>query len=316
VSTPPGQAHSTAADDWVIVDSTTSAINLAADLLELEPGDEVIVTDLEFMTGTYTFVGREPPVILRIVESHDGAVSPDGIASAIGPRTRAIHVAHVTVGSGFRHDLQALGDLAQARGVELILDVAQSLGVTPVDLSHQGITMAAGTASKWLLGPAGIGFLYIRRDFQDRPPPAPGWMGAGNAGDWELWKPEFVPSAARFHGGIPNLIGLYAAAAGLDLVQSIGVPTISERVEALCSYLIDRLEQVGLELWTPRPPEQRAGLVFFRGVNDEALESDALSRQITLGRFLGGIRVDPHFYNTAEELDLVVDLAERHAAPA
>jgi selenocysteine lyase/cysteine desulfurase len=286
-------------------------VNLAINLLAPDPAGNVVTTDLEFMTDTYAVLGRSPAPELRVVESVGGEVPVEALAARIDERTQFVLISHVTVGSGFRHDLAAVGAVAAERGVPLVVDVAQSVGAIPVDLQGAGVAFAAGTCSKWLLGGAGVGFLYVHPDYQELAPVAPGWFAAANADDWDLLAPQFHSSAQRFQGGIPNILGLFAAAAGARIIQDITIETVSAAIGHLTEYLLDGLTPLGVDVWTPREPSKHAGLVFLRGVDDAALYAEARSANVVVGRFLSGIRIDPHFFNTTDELDVVLGLVAK-----
>jgi selenocysteine lyase/cysteine desulfurase len=288
----------------VITASTSDAINLAARIIGPRPTQNVVVTDLEFMTNTYPWLVSHAPMEVRFVESRDGTIDPEAIAAKIDENTAAVHICAVTVGSGFRYDLNALhAAIARKRRVPLIVDGAQALGVADIDARYPPMDFLATTASKWLMGPAGVGFLYVADQHLDAQPPAAGWLAAQNLGDWNVRHCEVYPDARRFQSGIPNLIGVVGALAGLELHEQIGREFIERRVLTLTGYLMDELKKLGVDLWTPRDDRQRAGIVFFRTRDVERLHASLKSQHIYCGTFLGGIRVDPTFYNTFEEMD-------------
>jgi selenocysteine lyase/cysteine desulfurase len=265
----------------VITESTTAAINLAARLIDPKPSQNVVVTDLEFMSNTYPWVVSHAPMEVRFVESKKGMVAPDAIAAKINLQTAAVHTCAVTVGSGYRYNLNELGAVTSARGTPLIIDAAQALGVVDVNVHQPNIDFLACTASKWLMGP-------------------------------DVRRCELYPDARRFQGGIPNLIGVVGALAGLELLELIGREFVERRVLALTGYLMDGLTKIGVDLWTPRPDHQRAGIVFFRTPGHDRLHLNLKAQHFYCGSFLNGIRVDPTFYNTYEELDRFLNVVRTH----
>jgi selenocysteine lyase/cysteine desulfurase len=251
---------------------------------------------------------------VRFVESKDGKVTPAAIAAKIDSQTAAVHTCAVTVGSGYRYDMTELGAVTSSRNTPLIIDAAQALGVVGVNVHRPHIDFLACTASKWLMGPAGVGYLYIDDRYLDRTPPGAGWLSAANVGDWDVRKCELYPDARRFQGGIPNLIGVVGALAGLELLEQIGREFIERRVLALTGYLMDGLAKIGVDLWTPRADHQRAGIVFFRTPGPDRLHAELKAQRFYCGSFLNGIRVDPTFYNTYEELDRFLEVVRGHRA--
>jgi len=305
----------------VVTESTTAAINLAAHIVR-PPGrprdarQNVVVTDLEFMSNTYPWLVSQAPLEVRFAESVGGAVTPESIAAKVDANTVAVHTCAVTVGSGYRFDLAELhAAIAKKKpGTPLIVDAAQALGVVGVNARQPELDFLACTASKWLMGPAGVGFLYVHEKYFDAQPPAAGWLSAANVGDWDIRRCELYPDARRFQGGIPNLVGVVGALAGLELLEQVGREFIERRVHALTTYLIDSLVEIGVEIWTPRPAHQRAGIVFFRTPEHHKLHAKLKEKRFYVGNFLGGIRVDPTFYNTVEELDRLLHIVKEHVA--
>ena len=298
----------------VITESTTAAINLAAQILRPRAEQNVVVTDLAFMSNTYPWLVSHAPVEVRFVQSTDGMVPADLIAREVDANTAAVCLCAVTVGSGFRHDLREVYDLTRMYNAPLIIDGAQAMGVLDMDVHRPPLDFLAGTASKWLMGPAGVGYLYLADRYLDGTPPAAGWLAAKNLADWDVRRCELYGDARRFQGGIPNLIGVVGALAALELLDEIGREFIERRVRHLTGYLMDELAKIGVDLWTPRPDHQRAGIVFFRTPGHEQLHAALKAKDIYCGCFLGGIRVDPNFYNTDEELDRFLAVVRSHVA--
>lgn len=296
----------------VITESTTAGLNLAAQILAPTPEQNVVLTDLAFMSSTYQWLASASAIPdVRFVEQRAGRVALEDIETTIDARTACVSICAVTVGSGFRYDLERLTDMTQAAGVPLIIDAAQALGVTDVDVSATPVDFLAGTTSKWLMGPTGVGYLYVADRHLGATPPSVGWMSAENVDNWDVRHCELHDHAGRFQGGIPNLVGIAGALAGIDLLNEIGRPFIEQRIRNLTQYLLDGLGRLGLEIWTPQSADERAGIVFFRIPDAAAVHLELKAERIYCGSFLDGIRCDPTFYNTQEELDQFLAVIER-----
>ena len=228
--------------------------------------------------------------------------------------TAAVTLCAVTVGSGFRFDLSAVHHITSRYEVPLVVDGAQALGVIDINAIDPPLDFLATTASKWLMGPTGIGFLYVSDRHIRSTPPMVGWLSAANVSDWDVRHCELHDDAMRFQGGIPNLIGVVGALAGLELLEQIGREFIEKRVRCLTTYLLEKLEMIGVAIWTPRADAERAGIVFFKVPNHESLHARLKAMRIYCGCFLGGIRCDPTFYNTIEELDRFLNVVKSHTA--
>ncbi len=300
----------------VVTESTTSGLNLAAQILRPRPEQNVVVTDLAFMSDTYLWLAGSSGVgDVRFVESRGGKVAAGDLAARMDSNTAVVHICAVTVGGGYRYDLQEVRALTAAEGVPLMVDGAQAIGLLDVDVSQSEPDFLATTASKWLMGPTGIGFLYVADRYLQAEPPWPGWLSASNVGEWDVRHCELYNDARRFQGGIPNLPGVVGALAGLELLEEIGRETVERRVRELTTYLMEQLatlESGGVRIWTPSPWNQRAGIVFFRVPGHEELHARLREARIYCGTFQGGIRLDPGVYNTMEEIDAFLDVVREH----
>jgi selenocysteine lyase/cysteine desulfurase len=292
------------ASNIVITESTTSALNLAHQLVRPTAAQNVVLDELAFMTNTYPWLmsGLAGPEV-RFVPEVDGSVRIPDLRAALDSATALLSISAVAVSSGFRHDLGDVSDIAVAAGVPVLADGAQAAGVVDVDLASTPIDFLAGTASKWLMGPAGVGYLHLANQYLDATPPSLGWMAAANVGDWDLRHGELHKDAMRFQGGIPNFVGVVGALAGLQFREEIGDQFIKSRIAELTTYLMDELRGLGADLWTPYPSACRAGIVFFRSPRAAEIHDALRSERIYTGTFMGGIRCDPSVYNTHAELD-------------
>jgi len=294
----------------VITDSTSSAVNLAAGILNPAPGRNVVLSDLTFMNNSCAWLASYPEVEVRFAESRDGIVISDDIGKLVDGNTLAVNLCAVTAGNGFRFDLGEVFSSIPERKPPLLIDASQALGVINLKVEGPPIDFLACTASKWLMGPAGVAFLYVSDRFLESVPPSAGWYAASNSRDWDVRNCVLHKDATRFQGGMPNLIGAVGALASLKLIEQIGVEFIETRVAELVSHALSGLKKLALEIQTPEHPEQRAGLVFFKHTKAENLYNELLNAGIYCGCFRGGIRIDPNFYNTFEEIDQLVDVIE------
>ncbi len=302
-------------ENIVITESTTAALNLAAQLLRPRATQNVVVTDLAFMSSTYNWlVGQLALSEVRFVKSRDGRIHMDDLAALVDENTAAVSICAVTVGSGFRFNLRDVCAITAPLNVPLIVDAAQALGVVEINACDPPLDFVACTASKWLMGPAGVGFLYLADRYLAATPPAVGWYAAANVAAWDVRHCELHHDARRFQGGLPNLIGAVGALAALELLEQIGRDFIERRVRMLTTHAMEGLEKIGVDLWTPRADDQRAGIVFLRPPEAALLHAKLKAARIYCGHFLGGVRIDPTFYNTHEEIDKFLAVVRSHMA--
>lgn len=297
----------------VITDSTTTALNLAAQLIAPQPDQNVVLEDLAFMTNTYPWLasGLAVPDV-RFVPEVGGMVRDADLRAAVDAKTALLSLSAVSVSSGFRHDLHAVSELASSTGVAALIDGAQAVGVVDIDLAATPLDFVAGTAAKWLMGPAGVGYLHIADRHLGATPPTTGWLAAANVGDWDLRHAELHDDAMRFQGGLPNFTGVVGTLAAIKFREALGADFVMGRIKHLADYLIGELGELGADIWTPLPADQRAGIVFFRSGRAAEINERLRAERIYCGTFMGGIRCDPSFYNTEADIDRLLAVVAQY----
>ena len=241
------------------------------------------------------------------------AVEDDrAIVEAIDERTLLVPISHVLFKNAEIQDVEPIVRRAHELGAYVVLDCYQSAGVVPFDLAALGVDFAVGGSVKWLCGGPGAGWLYVRPDLAERLEPTfVGWQGHARPFAFEP-ELEYAPGVRRFLTGTPNVPALYAASAGYDIIEEIGVDRIRERSLTLTSLLIDLLEAAGFEISSPREPVRRGGTVLVRTPDDPAVHRELGERGIICDfRPDAGIRLGPHFFNTEGELrETVAELVD------
>jgi kynureninase len=225
------------------------------------------------------------------------------IVEAIDERTLLVPISHVLFKNAEIQDVEPIVRRAHEAGAYVVLDCYQSAGVVPFDLTALDVDFAVGGSVKWLCGGPGAGWLYVRPDLAERLEPTfIGWQGHARPFAFEP-ELEYAPGVRRFLTGTPNVPALYAASAGYDVIEEVGVERIRERSLVLTSLLIELLEDAGFEISSPREPARRGGTVLVRTPDDPAVHRELGERGIICDfRPDAGIRLGPHFYNTEDEL--------------
>ena len=234
------------------------------------------------------------------------AVADDSaIVDAIDERTLLVPISHVLFKNGEIQDVEPIIRRAREAGACVVLDCYQSAGVVPFDLAGLGVDFAVGGSVKWLCGGPGAGWLYVRPDVADRlEPTLVGWQGHARPFAFEP-ELEYASGVRRFLTGTPNVPALYAATAGYDVIEEVGVPRIRDRSLALTQLLIDLCDEAGLEIVSPREATRRGGTVTV-STPDHAACHHELGERGVICDFRpdpeGGIRLGPHFFNTEDEV--------------
>jgi kynureninase len=262
--------------------------------------NRVVYEDGNFPSVRYLYQAQ--PDLEVVVVPDDAA-----IVEAIDERTLLVPITHVLFKTGEIQDVDAIVRRAHEVGAHVILDAYQSAGIVPLEVTELNVDFAVGGSVKWLCGGPGNGWLYVRPDLADvLEPTFMGWQAHARPFAFEP-ELEYAAGVARFLTGTPNVPALYAATAGYDLIEAIGVDRIRANSLRQTQLLIDLLETAGFEVATPRDPARRGGTVTVRTPEFEAVHRELAERQILCDfRPDAGIRLGPHYFNTDEEL--------RHAA--
>jgi kynureninase len=225
------------------------------------------------------------------------------VLEAIDERTLLVPISHVLFKTGEIQDLEAIVSRAHDVGALVVLDAYQSAGSVPLDVASLGVDFAVGGSVKWLCGGPGAGWLYVRPGLAERLEPTfTGWQAHARPFAFEP-EQDYAEGAARFLTGTPNVPALYAATAGYELIDEVGVERIRGRSMEHTKLLVELLEAAGFEVLSPRDPNRRGGTVVVRTPEAEAVYRELGAREIVCDfRPDAGIRLGPHFFNTDDEL--------------
>jgi kynureninase len=241
---------------------------------------------------------------LDVVVCRDDAA----VADALDERTLLVPITHVLFKTGEIQDVASIVRRAHEVGAYVVLDAYQSAGIVPLDVTALGVDFAVGGSVKWLCGGPGNGWLYVRPDLVERLEPTfLGWQAHARPFAFEP-ELEYAEGVARFLTGTPNVPALYAATAGYDVVEEVGVGAIRDRSLHLTGLLIGLLDERGFEVVSPRSEERRGGTVVVNVPEFEAVHKELSERQIICDfRPDVGLRLGPHFFNTEDELRFTVE---------
>jgi kynureninase len=240
----------------------------------------------------------------------DLSLDPERFLAAIDDRTAVVAFSQVLFRTSFIVDAAAIAKRAREAGAVTLLDTYQSAGIVPVDVNALGVDFAAGGCLKWLCGGPGNAFLYTRPE-RDAAPAFTGWLPRVRPFDFDAEDGAIRTDAMRMMNGTPSIPAYYAALAGLDIINEIGVQRIRARSKALSARLLSLVDAYGFTSVASRDPERLAGTVAV-DVPDAALVSKTLkSREFIVDyRPPVGVRVSPHFYSTEDEIDrLMAEMA-------
>lgn len=293
--------------------NVTMAAWIAMSALRASPERRRIVyTALNFPSLRY-FYETQSDIEAIVVPSPDGIRVPtERLLEAIDEKTLLVPISHALYKSGCIQDVGAVIERAHAVGALVLLDVYQTCGSVPFDVSRLDVDFAVGGSVKWLCGGPGAAFLYVRPDLAARlEPRLTGWMAHSRPFEFEETM-EYAPSIRRFLHGTPGIPALYAARCGYEIILRAGVEAIRRRSLHLTQRLIDWADELKFPLHSPRADSERGGHVTVSPPDAQQVSRELLARDFIIDFRPGaGIRIAPHFYTTEEEIDLVIQEMDR-----
>lgn len=292
-----------AAPGTVVTDGSVSTLlgRLATAFSFAGERRRVITTDLEFPSVPFIWeafrrYGAEPVV----VETGDDPEA--ALEAAIDERAQLVCVTHASFRTGRLLDLDRIVRAARRAGALLIVDAYQTVGVVPIDVGRTGVDFLLGGAHKWLCGAIESAFLYVRPALlPSLEPAATGWMAGEDPFTFEPQKARH-PTALRFAAGTPAILPALLSMPGLDLLRQAGLDAIRDHSLALTARILDWADAHGIESPTPRAAERRGGIVALRFPGDRQVAAELVRRGFVCS-WRGGLRIAPHYYNTADEVD-------------
>ncbi len=279
------------------------------------PRRRVVYEEGNFPSVRYLYQAQERRGADILVAADD-----EGVVEAIDERTLLVPVTHVLFKTGEIQDVEAIVAAAHENGALVVLDAYQSVGTVPLDVTALGVDFAVGGSVKWLCGGPGAGWLYVRPDLAATLEPAlTGWQAHARPFAFEP-EQDYAEGAWRFLTGTPNVPALYAATAGYDVIEEVGVAPIRERSLELTTLLIELLDEAGFPVGSPRDPARRGGTVCVRPPDSKRVNRQLAERGVICDwRPDVGLRLGPHFYNSEDDLrfavEQIVELSGQ-AAPA
>jgi selenocysteine lyase/cysteine desulfurase len=292
------------AEDVTFLGSASEGLNLLANSLSWQPGDEVLTTDLEFPSGVLAWLRlRERGVGLRVIRSENGAVSAEQIFAAIGPSTRVVCLSHVSYKTGtLLPFLSEIGREAQRAGAILCVDATQALGRTPV--SVDGIDFLVASGYKWLLGIHGLGVAYLSPSLRERMTPATvGWYSVTDLFRRDRFKRyRLKEGAGRLVSGMPNFPAIYTLSRSAELLLEIGVEKLDCHLRPLVRSMREGIAQLGFEVLTPSAPEYASGIVSFAHPEPHRIGGALEKEGVIVWSGDKRVRASIHLYN--DELDV------------
>ncbi|MGI6226258.1 MAG: aminotransferase class V-fold PLP-dependent enzyme [Peptococcales bacterium] len=303
-------------EEIALTKNTSEGLNIAANGIPFNPGDNVILNDNEHPNNIYCWLNlNKKGVEVRWAPTKNGIVEAKDIEALIDERTKAVAVSYVTYMPGNRNDIKAIAKLCNEKGIFLVVDVVQAMGILNVDVKESGIDMLAASGYKGLLAPHGVGFFFCRKGIIDKIQPvfvARAGMAIPVAKEqhslpYSICLPN---NATKFEIGNYNYLGVTSLNAGIGFINSIGIKNIESKVLKLGGYLTKELKDLGLEVLSPVEESRRSGIVCFRSNNTKSLFEKLLANNVILSIRRDSIRASISFYNDKSDADKLLNLVD------
>jgi selenocysteine lyase/cysteine desulfurase len=304
-----------APDEVAVTTSLSAGVSALASGLRFARRSKVVLTDWEFPTIGQIWHAQEArgARVVHVRAAEDGTIPYESFEQAIDDDTLLVSITHVCYRNGAMVDVPKVVELAHERGALVLLDAFQSIGSLPVDVRDLDVDFLGAGVLKYLLGSAGLGFFYCRRELVDRVwPTQTGWFADKDIFEMDHTDYSPAPSAARFQSGTPPVPAIYAGIAGIELMQEVGIPETREHVLGLNSRLLDGLDELRATVVTPRRPKRRGALICVRSKDARALVAVLGREGIVTSDRDGSLRLSAHCYNSNEDVDAVLASLQRH----
>jgi len=299
-----------APDEIAVTASVSAGLNALASALDFNgKRNKVVISDFEFPTNAQIWHAQEPrgAQVVHVARDATGYIPPEKFAEAIDENTQLVAITHVCFRNGAKLEIPEIVRIARSKGALVLLDCYQSVGSMDINVKTLDVDFAVGGMLKYLLGTAGIGFMYVRDAFtRSLVPTNSGWFAQANIAAMDITANRPHPSARRFEAGTPAVVNCYASEAGLKFLLGVGTKNIEKRNQALTRRCMERLVEIGWPSVTPTPDARRGATVCVPSRDSGALSRELMARDIVTSHRDDNMRASFHFYNNEDDIESLI----------
>jgi selenocysteine lyase/cysteine desulfurase len=301
-------------EEVAIVTSASAGINPIANALQFDAHNggrnKVVMSEYEFPTMAHIWLAQRPRgAEIQFLDGVNDSIPTECYERAVDKKTRIVPLTQVSFVNGFRPDVAAIAKIAHAQGALLFLDGYQDCGTRPVDVKALDVDFFVTGTLKYLLGPPGLGFLYVRRELiETLTPTITSWMAQRDVFAFNTKCLDPSPDARRFEGGSPPIPNIYLARPAIDLLASIGMHNVAAQIERLTGAFLKGVRDLRIESKTPS--SSVGPLVVLRSIDAAAVLAKLTARGIAVSTRRDGVRFAFHVYNTLEDVDVALTALE------
>ncbi len=302
-------------NEVAVATSVSAAVSALASALDFRgERNKVVVTDFDFPTTAQIWHAQEKRGAIIVHVPAAGNVIPTGrFEDAIDERTALVSLSHVCFRNGSKIDVPAVVEIAHRKGALVMLDAYQSLGTMAIDARKLDVDFLVGGVLKYLLASAGLAFMYVRSELVPQLiPTAMGWFSQANIFAMDIYANTPSPSARRFESGTPPIPNIYAALAGMKLIQSAGMHEIESHIRQITGAIKEGAMRRGFNLVSPVNPERHGALITLRSHKVDLLVKWLEEDGMLVSSRDDNLRISPHIYNNLDDVDKLMDCLTRH----
>lgn len=299
-------------DEVAIVTSVSGGINGVASALNFSERKKVVMGEFEFPTMGHVWLGQRPRgAEVQFVAAEGNCIPASNYEDMVDRNTCIVPITHVCFKNGFRSDVTALTQIAHRAGALVMLDDYQDCGTRPIDVKAMDLDFFVTGTLKYLLGPPGLAFMYVRKELiSSLVPTVTGWFGQANPFAYDPKLFDLSPTARRFESGSPSVPNVYAALPGFQLLQEIGMENVAGHIKRLAQSLLSSARDLGIRAKTPA---DSAGPLVALQCKDSALLVKRLAENnIVASNRHDGLRISFHVYNTIDDVKAVAEVLKKN----
>jgi selenocysteine lyase/cysteine desulfurase len=299
-------------DEVSVVTSVSAGINSIASALNFEDRKKVVMGEFEFPTMGHVWLGqRARGADVQFVKAEGNCIPAANYEGMINRDTCIVPLTHVCFKNGFRSDVKAITQIAHRSGALVMLDDYQDCGSRPVDVKAMDLDFYVTGTLKYLLGPPGLAFMYVRKELiRTLVPTLSGWFSQANPFAYNPQHFELSPTARRFESGTPSIPNLYAAVPGLEMLGKIGMENVASHVERLAQSLLKCARDLGILAKTP--VDSAGPLVVLQSTDSTLLVQKLAERDIVASNRFDGLRISFQVYNTLDDVKAVAEVLKQN----
>ena len=299
-------------DEVAIVTSSSAGINGIASALNFRERRKVVMGEFEFPTMGHIWLAQRPRgADVQFVKAEGNRIPALHYEQLIDSDTLIVPLTHVCFKNGFRSEVNAITQIAHHSGALVMLDDYQDCGTRPVDVKAMDVDFYVTGTLKYLLGPPGLAFVYVRKELIPAlVPTVTGWFGQANPFAYDPRHFELSPTARRFESGSPSVPNVYAAVPGFELLQEIGMQNVEGHIRKLAQSLLSCARDLGIRAKTPA--ESEGPLVVLQCKDSNLLVRKLAERNIVASNRHDGVRISFHVYNTTDDVKAVAEVLKEN----